>query len=256
MAEARVDDPFEVYDGLPDDFDGTIVGAYFGYDTEYAGGDKCALMFTLESPDLEGPEKMRFGTGKDWKPDKTPRGKSIDRVGTHRFHKNSGCGVLLVAMKEAGALDALAATKLTPMDAGLYEGLTFHWERREYTFDMEDGKGVQTSSRLTPTKYIGTAASAKAEAKAPKQTKAEKLAAAEAAAADDVEAEAPAANTEDASALIEGLTTKQRGKLSVKAMAAASVEEFVDAVKDLDIVPLDVLMAIASTLFTEANAED
>lgn len=249
-------DPLDTYDGLPDDFDGAIRGVFFGYDTNYMGGDKLALIAEIVSDELEEPEKLLFGTGKDWEPDKSPKGTKISREGKQQYHKQSGCGLLIKAMREAGAEDVLRERikgGLSPFDAALYDGLNFHWERKEFVYKLDDGD--KTTSRLLPSKFIGVvgekangkgsgkAASAKAD-----KPKAEKAAKEEA--ADDGDA-----GGGDVTSIINELPTKVRSKLIAKAAAADTVEEFVASVEALELVETDVLMQIAPAIFTEANAD-
>lgn len=240
-------DPFETYDGLPDDFDGTITEPYFGYDTDYMGGDKLALMFTLVSAELEAPEKMLFGTGKDWEPDKTPRGSRIDRKGKQSFHKNSGCGVLLDAMKAAGAIDAMRKSDAIPMEAAMYDGLSFHWERKEFTYDLDEGKKV--TSRLLPTKFLGVETTSNGKGKG----KGASAKAAKPAKEAEPEDDGDDATEQDADTLIAALTAKQRAKLNVKAEAADSLEEFVAEADKAGIVDSDVLLTIAPILYAAAQ---
>ncbi len=239
-------DPFETYSGLPDDFDGTITEPYFGYDTDYMNGDKLALMFMLVSDELEAPEKMLFGTGKDWAPDKSPRGSKITRQGKQSFHENSGCGVLLNAAKAAGAIDAMRASGAIPMEAAMYDGLRFHWDRKEFVYDMDASEGGRkVTSRLLPTKFLEAVKSnGKASGKASSKAKAKE---AEAVKDDDD------ATEQDADTLIAALTAKQRAKLNVKAEAADSLEEFVAEAEKASIVDSDVLLTIAPILYAAAQ---
>lgn len=255
MSDTKVqNDPFQTYSGLPDDFDGTITEPYFGYDTDYMGGDKLALLFTLVSPDLEAPEKMLFGTGKDWEPDKTPRGAKIERKGKQAFHENSGCGLLLDAMKEAGAIDAMRKSGSLPMEAAMYDGLSFHWARKTFTYDLDDGKKV--TSRLLPVKFLGVETSSNGKGKS-------KAAGASRTTASKPKPEAPVDDDDDdagaeldADTLIASLTAKQRAKLNVKAEAADSLEEFVAEAEKAGIVDSDVLLTIAPTLYAAAQESD
>lgn len=247
-------DPLETYDGLPDDFDGAVRGSFFGYDTNYMSGDKLALIAEIVSDELEEPEKLLFGTGKDWEPDKSPKGTKISREGKQQYHKQSGCGLLVKAMREAGAEDVLRERikdGLGPFDAAFYDGLNFHWERKEFVYKLDDGD--KTTSRLLPTKFLGIvgekangAAKSSKKADAKKEEKPAK-AAKEEAKSDD--------SDDDVTSVIEGLATKVRSKLIAKAAAADTVEEFVASVESLELVETDVLMQIAPAIFAEANAD-
>jgi len=167
---------FELETGLADDFDGLIVGAYFGVKSEYAaiaGTSDPMIMLQLENPEFEQPVEQGWACGgaKQWEIGEG--GKEIvsgTRPESHRFNMNSRAGKLVTAMFElVGGGNKVKGQEFFQKrdkfmtESGFYTDLNFHWKRVPMTTVSGESRDV-----LMPNAYLGevkTAAKATAPTK-------------------------------------------------------------------------------------------
>lgn len=162
-------DPFATSTGLADDLDITIRNFRFGLDPGYTNDDEMVLVgicdFATDDPDVGTGgviENQYITIGKGW--EAVDGGKKVQREDGRPkgFNNSTYMGAIIDACmsidpdKMRGRFEQ---TKLSPMDAGYWEGLTLHVEQTEYkAFD-------KTRTRLLPTEVKGWASEAKKPAK-------------------------------------------------------------------------------------------
>ena len=183
MAHSDEFDPFHTTTGLADDLDITIRNFRFGLDPGYTNDDEMVLTgicdFATDDPDVGngGVIENQFVTiGKGW--EAIDGGKAVQREDGRPkgFNNSTYLGAIIdacLALDEGKMRSRMETTKLTPMDAGYWEGLTLHMEQTEYSAFNK------TRTRLLPTEVKGWTASEKP--KAAKKAAAKKVAAKKAA---------------------------------------------------------------------------
>lgn len=134
--------------GLPNDIDGFIRGAYFGFREKYqeVAGDSPMLILPLVSTDGEEYQGPAYSIGGGWKI--AEGGKKVVHATRTRFVKTSMVGKLIervtqelkVPMQEYGA----------PTDAGVWDGLGFHWVQEEHETVSKEKR-----TQLMPVSYLG-----------------------------------------------------------------------------------------------------
>lgn len=159
-------DPFAGSDGLLDDFDVEIQEVTFEVNLSLDDtGEKLFAHVTGRTDDDDQPEfDEYFGLGTGWE---TTDGRTVGRADGRRkgFNKSTKYQLWIAGAVDAGAGDVLRKRdpELGPMNAAIWEGLTFHVNRKEHDYGGDIGKkGI-----LVPTEFKGEAkgkAAAKAEA--------------------------------------------------------------------------------------------
>lgn len=153
--------------GLADDYDGTVLEAWFSSDSRYNNGQTLMMFWKikLDRPELfpmiaEGETQERWPCGDGW--ESVDGGETAEHPGgsEKKFHANSQYGQLIKkAIKDMGIGDILDK-RGTPQEAKVWAGLRFHFDRieKDYKFkDRETGQEVSgTSNKLMPTAYLGT----------------------------------------------------------------------------------------------------
>lgn len=156
MAPDKEFDAWAGEEGLPDKFDGTLTDCRFGYEATYLNGQQELFQATIKCDDPEvatdGEVKVMMSIGKGW--EIKDRGLKVVRAdgGQKGFIKSSAYFDFFTSAVNSGA-DAKAAilARGTPMEAGTFEGLRFHFARVERDYGGEIGK----KSRLVPVKFLG-----------------------------------------------------------------------------------------------------
>jgi hypothetical protein len=144
-------DPWHFSSGLIDDCDITIREAYFAFDPNYQQGEALVLKMEVDTDDDDEPKStLMFPCGKGWEPkDKGARAGRED--GRQKpFNKSSGIALLCAAAIETGAGDIIK-DRGDPMQANIWEGLSFHMKRRRIDYGGEIGE----IERLLPTEFHG-----------------------------------------------------------------------------------------------------
>ena len=143
--------------GLPDDFDGRIVGCSFIHDAKVGGGATLIAAVNIERFDGEGEYEQRYTFPRGW----TEIGgqTATHESGATRINNRSQYGEFCLR-----ALDLVpgdVADGIDILSAKSWVGLTFHWNqiRKDYEFNSRDtGELVKgTSERLFPTGYVADA---------------------------------------------------------------------------------------------------
>lgn len=152
-------DPFKLETGLPSDYVGKVEDAYFGTKADYNDGQDLLLLMEVQTEDLEigdgGKTTIQYTCGKDWEAyEKGAKARRED--GKNKgFNENSGVGQLVKAAIQCGAGDVLRKRGGVdgPRDAGIWKGLTFRFERKEFSAEIDGEK--RTWARMLPTEFKG-----------------------------------------------------------------------------------------------------
>jgi len=119
------------------------------------------LELTLEGPDID-PTEVVFSLGKGWII-KDGGARVENEKGKLRFVSSSIYGKLIYRVTEELKVDM--DSRGSPMEAEVWVGLSFHWEREELSY-----KGLETEKKIVhlfPTQYLSDYAGAKATTSAP-----------------------------------------------------------------------------------------
>lgn len=149
--------PWVTGTGLYDDVDICIEDAVFEWDGEY---DRLLLKLDITTDDDENPtDTLSLGCGKGW--EVAEKGKSARREDgkSKPFNAQSGIGLFIDAMVEAGALDELTRTddkgnllRGNPTQAKAWVGLKFH---AEWKIIKSNDPEYKDRNPLLPTKFLG-----------------------------------------------------------------------------------------------------
>lgn len=171
MADEKEFDPFHFSTGLPEKFRGTVVDSHFGFDSEYNDGKTCLLVLEIQTDDAEigeaGRTKVLYPCGNGWEP--ADRGAKLIREDgkdplKRPVNAQSGLATLVRSAFEAGGEEVLRG-RGTPYDSGIWSGLTFDWERKEFSF--EQGGEKRTYNRMLITGFVQDGATTTAPTAAP-----------------------------------------------------------------------------------------
>lgn len=210
-------DPWALTSGLIDDIDVTVRESYFAFDPNYNDGETLLLKWECDTDDDDEPTTtLMFPTGKGWDM-KNKGAQAVREDGKEKaFGKSSGIGLLITAAIEVGAGDVLK-DRGTPMEAGIWEGLSFHMKRRTIDYKGDIGE----KERLLPTEFKGAKGQgASGATSTPATTPATTPAAAPTAAPTNAGSE-------------EAMTGKVRVALMKLARAASSHDEFMEKAYDM-----------------------
>lgn len=175
--------------GLPDNIRATIHNPEFTTDPEVQNGDVAFMQMNLigvDEDDEPYEKEARLKCGKGW--DIEDQGRSVVRSDgkPKSFHENSGFGTAMTLLRESGVdFSALVrAKKMTPLEVGFWDGMTFLWKRHEDDFGGEigkvqrflpvelisdkGGKGVESAAAETPAPAAAKVSKAPAKAAATK----------------------------------------------------------------------------------------
>lgn len=240
-------DPWKLDTGLPTEFQGTVKEYFFTTDSDYNDGNTLLLKLEVQTDDPSigdnGVTTLQFTCGDGWEA-KDKGAKAAREDGKKKsFNENSGVGLLVKAAIEAGAGDVLRSRgkDTGPMAAGIWAGLTFEWERKEFTYKFDDGP--RTTYRMLPVKFVGESGGKSPAKEAP-------------------EAEGDETPTDSAaeSSNGSGLDAAMRAKLTARAKKAETHDQFIELCFDeLDVAGNAELEAIVmdasdSGLFATANS--
>jgi hypothetical protein len=147
---------WELGSGLPDDVDAYIVMARFGWPSEYNNGQTLCLELTLESSDADFDRPVLMPVGNNWTTDRDCCILShINGKAEAKIIKTSGYGQMIdhVLTVAEAPVEELGS----PKDARIWEGLGFHWVRKEISLGAgAEAKGFRASvERLLPVAYLG-----------------------------------------------------------------------------------------------------
>jgi len=154
MAENTAPSPWDTGSGLPDDVDGIIAAAEFGFKQEYAaiaGSDAPMLMLKLINEEGEEIGSPGFSCGAGW--NLVDGGKAIHHPvrESQKVIKTSIYGQLIDAVKALG-VPLMTLAPQGPTNAEAWLGMKFHWKQVEHSTVSGDVK-----TQLMPTAYLGQA---------------------------------------------------------------------------------------------------
>lgn len=150
-------DEFRLDSGFKDDYDGTVIDAWFGT-TE--ANPNLLLFLKVQADDGEEVEN-RYGCGDGWS--SFDGGETAEHATKKFFNNRSKIGGLVAAAFDSGAEDAIRAkskevNNLGPRASKLWVGFRAHWNVFQEEFDMKDrttGEQIKrTSTSVLPTKFI------------------------------------------------------------------------------------------------------
>jgi hypothetical protein len=151
--------------GLPDDFDFTVASAEFGYDAAYADGEQIVLILTSTEVRDDGENhREMYSLGKAGAWETLDHGRTVVSQASppaEGFNKQSKYWKFIEAALATGAP---VASRGTPDNASIWEGLTFRMGRITVNY----GGDIGEVDMLAPTAFVGK--SGKAEAPAPTTT--------------------------------------------------------------------------------------
>lgn len=162
--------PWHFTTGFAEAYRGKVLDSYFTFDSEYQDGSALLLKLEILTDDPEigegGKITEQYPVGKDWEP-KDKGAKAAHNSGKPKnLNKNGGVAQLCQAAVEAGAGETLQERGGSdgPLNAGIWKGLEFDFERKEYSGTF--GGEKQTWARMLPVKYHGQNANGSAPASA------------------------------------------------------------------------------------------
>jgi len=165
-------DPWATSTGLLESYTGKIVDAIFAFDPSYNNGQALLLKLDINTGDAEigegGIVSEQYSVGKGW--DTQDGGKSTfhESNQARNFNVNSGVGLLLESIRDAGGMPALQAKGTLPTEASTWVGGTYSFERKEFSFKTSEGKDQEYARKLvTSVLPEGAAQDAPAPAPAP-----------------------------------------------------------------------------------------
>lgn len=175
---------FDLPSGLPENFDATIVEAYFGEPPEKyiqkarqdgRGEPGPGLYLVSEGEDLEEPYNQFYSIGSNW--EMGEGGKSVintKKPEVHAFQKNSSAGKLVIRILTlAGGGDIqkgkelMAARGILMTEAEFFLGMKLHWMRET----TQTAVGTESSITI-PDKFYGFSENGKEEKKPAKAAEA------------------------------------------------------------------------------------
>lgn len=142
--------------GLVDDFDFTIVRAFFAPDQRYNNGNTTLLQWHGSTDNEDLPEThVYFPLGKGWA--STDGGKTIvheSGKADKYFVKSSLIAKLIERCVEDFGMGDLLAARGGPFESVVWQGLTFHMKYETVDF----GSGIDSKPKLFPVRFVGEAA--------------------------------------------------------------------------------------------------
>lgn len=226
MAE-EVYDPWHFTTGFAEKYRGKVLDSYFTFDSEYQDGTALLLKLEILTDDVEigegGKITEQYPVGKDWEPKEQGARAAHNSGKPKNLNKNGGVATLCAAAVEAGAGETLQERGGAdgPLNAGIWKGLEFDFERKEFSGTFSGEKS--TWARMLPVKFHGSNG-----ATAPAATPA-----AAAAAADDSVSRVSSGGTA-AAASGGGVSPVMRAKLINIAKEAATHDAFMEAAFGVD----------------------
>lgn len=166
-------DPWHFTTGFAEAYRGKVLDSYFTFDSEYQDGTALLLKLEILTDDPEigesGKITEQYPVGKDWEPKDKGLRAAHNSGKAKNLNKNGGVAQLCQAAVEAGAGETLQQRGGAegPLNAGIWKGLDFDFERKEYSGTF--GGEKQTWARMLPVKYHGETGSAPVPAQAPTQ---------------------------------------------------------------------------------------
>lgn len=146
---------WETTSGLADDFDCTVIDAWWATDPRYNNGQTALLFWKIETDDESVGDEfkdggIRFSAGADW--ESLDGGETVEHASKTKFNKNSGVGQLIVRAIELGAGDALME-RGPSQRANVWVGTSWHMKSEEQEFTIQGE--TKKRDRLLPDKFLG-----------------------------------------------------------------------------------------------------
>lgn len=160
MADEKEFDPWHLTTGLAEKYTGVIKDPTFGFKADYMDGTRLLFLIEVQTDDDEigenGLVNEQYTVGDGW--EAKDKGLRCAREDGKKkgFNQNSGYGLFIAAAVQAGAGEVLKARSDAdgPMKADIWEGLSFDFERKTFTFKNDKGED-QSYHRMLPVKFHG-----------------------------------------------------------------------------------------------------
>lgn len=150
MAEKEYN-PWALTSGLPDAFTGKVQDSYFCFDDGYQDGEAALLKLEVMTDDPELGESglltLMYPVGKGWEPKNKGKGIEHESGKAKNINKSSGLGLLMAALLEVCG-DEIMDLGNPLADAGIFKGLAFDFERKDYEANI--GGEKITYNRMLP----------------------------------------------------------------------------------------------------------
>lgn len=181
--------------GLLDTYVGKVDSSEFGIDEEYRD-DTIRGMWDIELVEQDDPDielepgdvvSEAYNVGNDSTWEVVDGGRSVGRVDGKRakYNNSSGFGRLIAAatkgahfgdddrtrMEGADKLLEVLRERGTPFDGSIWEGLTFRFERLNFSFYNKQEKQEVEYQRVYPVEFLGVAGESKGKASKGKTSK-------------------------------------------------------------------------------------
>lgn len=158
MADEEKASAWDLETGLPNDFDGWVKTAKFGYKEEYAqavqqrGGEGVMLILDLDDEGGEAVASPGYSIGTGWIVSED--GKTISHPKRQNVVRGSMYGNLQTRVRKDLGVDM--DSRGVPTDARCWEGLGFHWMQEEHAVVSRGEAGAPTKATgLMPVEVLG-----------------------------------------------------------------------------------------------------
>lgn len=133
---------WETSSGLIDEYTGEVVDAHFGYKEEYRNGEALLLFLEIQTGDPElgeaGVITEQYPVGNGWETGDKGKTTTHESGRAKKFNGNSGIGLLIDSIRDAGGIAALSK-KGESNEAASYIGLNATFTRKEFSMKNPDG---------------------------------------------------------------------------------------------------------------------
>lgn len=133
---------WETSSGLIDEYSGEVIDAHFGYKEEYRNGEALLLFLEIQTGDPElgegGIITEQYPVGNGWETGDKGKTATHESGRAKKFNGNSGVGLLIDSIRDAGGIAALSK-KGESNEAASYIGLTATFTRKEFSMKNPDG---------------------------------------------------------------------------------------------------------------------
>lgn len=166
---------WETSTGLLDEVTGEVVDATFGYKEEYKNGEALLLFLDVQTGDPElgdwGVITEQFPVGNGWETGDKGKTCTHESGKPKKFNGNSGIGLLIDSIRDAGGIAALSK-RGEANEAASYVGLNATFTRKEFGAKI-DGEDVKWARMLVTEVHQGKPAKAAPAKAAPTEAPAD-----------------------------------------------------------------------------------
>lgn len=150
--------------GFVPEFDGVVREATFCFKNEYQNGEACLLELLVEPSEDDAPEfgdyledglfSIIYPCGKGWEPADKGATCQHESGRARKFNSQSGMGLLMNSALEIDGVSDVLMERGQATDAGVWVGLSFRFEDKQFERTDKDGEKFTWTRRL-PTEFHG-----------------------------------------------------------------------------------------------------